>query len=481
MATDFLRKNVLYEAARAKREKAIDLYEGGDRVEKKAEYLIRHPFETDAQYGIRLKGAAYRNFASPIADIFASFVCNGKPQRELPESLQPILPDTDKMGTDADVFFGSIVRLAAAGGIIFVLVDNEGQQGRTIAEERQAGRRLVPYFVSINPDDVYDWHVDNRGLAWAVIHSREVAAAEPFSKPEILDVLTVWTRNAWRRYTCPVSSAVSGAGDTRQGGGPVYSLDGEGRHALGLVPLVPFIFEPVRESPMLGNSVIDDVLSLILRVYRRDSERDKMLFDCAVPLGIINGIDLERQKSFLRASSNILFSSEKDGISGKYLESSGSSFDALRAAIEEDIASIREIALRMVRPLSAVGESAESKEIDRQQLDTQLAVFARRCANAETQCWKVAAAWLGLNVSRDDIKTPYNENYSVKATEAEVKTAFLQLRKDGDISRETIWRRLGMTEEQIEEERALLESETRSGIGPGGAIGEGFRRALTGE
>lgn len=49
----------------------------------------------------------------------------------------------------------------------------------------------------------------------------------------------------------------------------------------------------------------------------------------------------------------------------------------------------------MVRPQSAVGESAESKAIDKTQLDTQLASFARRSGSAEALCWKLAARWLG--------------------------------------------------------------------------------------
>ena len=46
------------------------------------------------------------------------------------------------------------------------------------------------------------------------------------------------------------------------------------------MPLVPFLFEPT--SPMTGLPATDDVLSLILRIYRRDSELDKMLFDLSL-------------------------------------------------------------------------------------------------------------------------------------------------------------------------------------------------------
>jgi hypothetical protein len=410
----YTQKNKLYEGARVKRAIALDLYDGADRVEKKEEYLVKHPFETDKQYDIRLARATYRNFAAPIVDVFSSFICEKRPERTLPSYLDGMLKDVDRLGKNADTFFNDIVRLAAAGGVRFVLVDSEAQRGVTIEEDRSAGRRLMPYFVSVNPDDVYDWRIDEKGLAWAVIHSSEELDRQPFGDPVTVDALTVWTRYDWKKYRGAESAERTESAQSYAG---VYTQDSSGKHSLGEVPLVMFAFEPV--TPMTGLPVTDDVLSLLLRVYRRDSELDKMLFDCAVPLGIINGLDKETQDNFVRASSNVLFSSEPSGINGTYVEPSGNSFRAQREAIDADIASIREIALRMVRPESAVAESAESKSIDKQQLDTQLANFARRCANAEYQCWSLAARWMGQKPGEKEIATPYNEDYDVEVVKEE--------------------------------------------------------------
>ena len=137
------------------------------------------------------------------------------------------------------------------------------------------------------------------------------------------------------------------------------------------MPLVPFLFEPT--SPMTGLPATDDVLSLILRIYRRDSELDKMLFDRAVPLLNVGGVSQEHWD---------LMSTEPGGITAQYVEPSGTAFQAQAEALARDEASVREISLRMVRPQSAVGESAESKAIDKTQLDTQLASFARRSGSA---------------------------------------------------------------------------------------------------
>ena len=207
-------------------------------------------------------------------------------------------------------------------------------------------------------------------------------------------------------------------------------------HQCGAVPLVPFLFEP--RTPMTGNPATDDVLSLIVGTFRRFSEIDKMLFDCAVPLMIVNGLDEKQGGEFIRASSNMLVSSEKDGITATYAEPSGTSFAAQTAFLANDIQQIREIALRMVRPDSAVGQSADSKKLDNAQLDTQLAKFARRCAAAEKRCWMLAAAWLGMkNVADEAILTPYNEDYSEDSTNILDKAFVLELTRLDVISKVT--------------------------------------------
>ncbi len=438
MEQDFEHKHPLYAQARLKRILAMDLYEGGERIEGREHYLVRHPYETDKQYEIRLERSAYRNFAAPIVDVFSSYVCDGRPQRALPQILEPMLEDTDRHQTGADVFFANAVRLAAARGASFILCDMETARGATLADDRDAGRRILPYFVAIDPDDVYDWCIDDRGIAWCVVHAVETVPGEAFGPQQVRDTITLWTRNGWQKYGgAPrlLSSIEDMAPESTLNGNAV--LLSEGLHQLGEVPLVPFLFEPV--TPMTGNPVTDDVLSLILRVYRRDSELDKMLFDCAVPLGIINGLDMKQKDDFIRSSSNILISSNYQGISAQYLEPQGHSFSALREALTSDIQSIREIALRMVRPQSGIGESAESKNIDKQQLDTQLANFARRCANAERKCWELAYKWLnnGQAPKREEVATPYNEDYSVDAMYKLDRMYLLEMLKAGAISNET--------------------------------------------
>lgn len=466
---DYQHKHHLYQQAKARREQALDIYEGGLRVERKEEYLTRHPFETGAQYQIRLERATYRNFAAPIVDVFSSFICDGRPARTLPQALLAMEPDVDRRQGSADVFFSNVARMAAAAGTRFVLVDMEKSAGITLAESLAMGRRELPYFVEVDADDVYDWRLDERGLAWAVIHSRENVPTEPFTEPLVQEVLTVWTRQEWRRLVS-APFALSSFSTS-----PAMTEESAGTHNLGEVPLVPFLFEPV--TAMSGNAATDDVMTLVLRVYRRDSELDKMLFDCAVPLAIVNGIDPDQKEAFVRASSNMLFSSSPDGIHAQYLEPQGASYNALRESLVNDIASIREIALRMVKPYSGVGESAEAKNIDKQQLDTQLASFARRCGTAEGKCWKLAYKWLnnGREPLPDEIITEYNLDYTAQDADRLDRQYLLEMLRNGAISKQTyleLLQKIGALDEafDVEGEIQRLELESKGEEGPKGTL-----------
>ena len=79
---EYTKKHPCFEQNRLRRELAMDLYEGGRciEVEHVKELLTKHPFETQAQYDIRVSRATYRNFAAPIVDVFSGMVCESRPE-----------------------------------------------------------------------------------------------------------------------------------------------------------------------------------------------------------------------------------------------------------------------------------------------------------------------------------------------------------------------------------------------------------------
>lgn len=163
MNSSYEQKHPLYAASFTKRRKAMDLYEGGERIEENRAYLTRHTYESDKQYDIRRAGPRTATSRPPSWTCSPASSTRGGRSVFWPDALRPIEADADRYGMTADAFFADVTRLAAAGGARFVIVDMEEKKGETVAEDRASGRRMTPYFTSISPDDVWDWGMDANG------------------------------------------------------------------------------------------------------------------------------------------------------------------------------------------------------------------------------------------------------------------------------------------------------------------------------
>ena len=457
----------LYPGAASYYDKCETLYDGGEAVNRTARrFLTQHPFEKDNQYDIRLTRAAYKNFAAPTVDLFSSSIMDTSKRegiKELP-SLSPMLQDCNGLNFPPDVFFKGIATRAAAAGARFVLVDmpKAEEEALTVGEAKRQG--LIPFFVDIPARNVIDWGYDSKGaLSYAVIKESHYRSPGPFQKHEEVSTITAWTKSEWQRY-----EALSGTS---------YTLTGEGAHPVGRVPLVPFLYE--QNTPMTGSSVLDDVASLLVRIFNQDSELDKMLFDAAMPLLAAYGLKENEVDTLVRATSSLWRFTLTDARL-EFVEPSGSSFAAKRQQIMDDIDCLREISLRQTRPKGAQVETAEGKRLDNIQLSSQLAEFARNAAASELQCWKFATAWLELGKeATGSIEVEYNQVFDPDALKEKLDALYLELFKESAISRDTLLKQtLGWDDDRVEEEAALLEQNARAGQSSAGSLASIFQQQL---
>jgi len=435
------------------------LYEGNEAIETNKGFLPRHPFESDKQYNIRLKRATYRNFAKPIVSVFSSSIWRKKPNRDIP-GLEKLIDDVDRKGTHANSFFQNIDRKAATSGVQFILVNSskppKNAEIRSLADEKRFNIR--PYFVPIDPLSIIDWGfvedeiTGEEKLDYIVIESLKTTDTGAFQEHKKEIQYKVWTRTNWETYIFDEKDKMIKKLDIP---------DSEGTHPCGEVPIIPCYFEEY--APMVGKSSLSDVARLCLRIFWRDSEYDKSLFDTAIPLLLLKGFDENDRNLFIKSSSNGIWG---DGdCDGKYVEPEGRAFEAVRQALLDDEKSIREIALRMLRPDSKVGESAESKKIDKLQLDSQLGIFAYNCEEAEKKCWELAAKW--LKNSKSKIEVNYNKDFDIDQISSDLVKALMELRNNQDLSRDRLWKVLQQMEFPLGddfdpvEEKTLIENENR--------------------
>ncbi|MGL5474239.1 MAG: DUF4055 domain-containing protein [Citrobacter braakii] len=427
------------------------LYNGGQDVDgpqAARTFLTQHQLEKDTAFAQRVNRAAYLNFAAPTVDLFASSVTDGVDRADIKNvtEFQPIIANCDGSGGSPDAFFNSVVSKAAGVGASFVQVDLPPAIGQASRMDDAKAQGLLPYFVHVPAANIIAWDYSPDGsLEWAVRRDYRVESLGPFSKFVVVKIITLLRKNGWVRYESRDNASFEHV-DTVV-------------HNLGIVPLVPFLYE--EDTPMTGKSVIDDVASNIVRVFKQDSEYDKMLFDAAVPVLAVTGLQEMDDESIVRAS-NYLWGFSGPDVKLQYVEPSGAAFSAKRQQILDNIDAIREISLRQTKPKGSGVESAEAKRLDSVQISSQLASFARSAAAAEKRCWMIAGKYLGVSDSSlNDLVIQYNETFDPDTVRESLTTRYMEMRRNGDLSRETLWKQLGWTDDEITAEKERLAAERK--------------------
>jgi len=413
-----------------------DLYKGGDYIIKKP-YLQRHPFESDAQWKIRKARAVYRNACGPIVKVFNSAIWRKKPERELDTEAMNYFDNVDLYQNNADLFFSWVSKRALYQGISFVLVNATRSTKPLNTQKDYKDEGIRPFFTIISCENLIDWGDENGTLTYICIKDLMVLESKPFQKQESFPILRYWDTKKWAVLKNIENGDIAfiDQDGNKTNYGIVKDEHGnlmEGDHNLGIVPIVPFYFE--REVEMVGSSVLSDIDMLALKMYWKLSELDKAEFDCAVPLLFGSGLTEDEYKGFIKATSNGLFPGNPEAKLG-YIEPGNVSFETIRTTIKETETAIKEIALRMTRPDTAVGETYEAKKMDKQQLITQLAEFSLRCSEKEKRCWDIFNLWLNKS-SKNTIQ--YNQDFDPNEISSELINALDGLNRSNILSKETI-------------------------------------------
>lgn len=451
----------LYSEYKEKYREYNDFYKGGEYIEDNAEYLPQHPYESDKQYEIRRALATYKNHAKPIVSVFSSSIWRREPDRKLPAKLEAHIKDVDGAGAHADTFFLHQNENSAAMGVYFVVVDSplKPEDVKTKEDEINAGLNIRPHFVPVSPLDVIAWGHDGQTLTFVVIKESLVelkAQDNPFEGYNQPIQYKIWYRDRWETYRLTTEA------DGKQG----LSMHDSGNHKCGAVPIIPCYFS--KKYEMTGESCFNDVLSLIQRIYNLENSLDKQLFDTAFPQQEFSGFEPEEIKNYIKSSSNGLVARDPNAHS-RFVEPSGKSYEAISNKISSDEKSIREIVLRMLRPESKQVESADSKKLDKLQLDSILAVFSRSCEEFEINCWKMAGRWMGLSEGElNQIEIKYNDDFDVEKLSDEMIKMLSDMVAKKQLSLSTFWEILKVGEMPLPadfdpvEEQAKIENESRS-------------------
>lgn len=419
-----------------------DHWEGGRALVKKAtEYLPKFQLENEENYS-RRKGRAqrlYHNLVRSAVQVYISQLFRKQPDRTLPDGWDAYVDDVDMMGTKASRFFKHTGQRTFRDGVCFVLVDAPDESllmqppveakplpappkekqpptederpdeqaakepppkpepdakaeptKERISEADAQELRLRPWFERIEAHRVIDWDVERvdtarRGtLNWVVIQDDSFERRLPFQQPEKVTRFRVYTRDRIMFYERR-TRAKEGAQNTSS-----EVLTKDVANQLGEVPLVAFYDEFI--EPMRGATVMDDVALTANALWNSTSVADEAYhYQGFSLLTIVSDADMEELKIGEDRGLRL-----PTGSTAEYLSPSAVPFEAHEKRAREMVERVADLVFqRTSRQLpTAQVESAEKKDLDRQEFVALLEEKAAGFEQAEKQCWQLFARYL---------------------------------------------------------------------------------------
>lgn len=380
-------------------------YFGGERY-RKGNYLLQHPFESDATYKRRKQIAYFYNFCAPVVDIFVSLLYKVPPERnfgslENDPLFEDFRNDADLEGNTFDEFIREAQRYASIYGRISVIVDKPAMEAITQAEATEQGIR--PYLNLITPENITNWTFVRLENGKVVLDS--VHIVEQWGKDNKPEIVRVWTRVGWELFNLK---------DTEDSKGDIIPID-FGTHGLGVVPLVNF-YNKNAITRMSGISDLEDIADINKNIYYLCSDAKEIIENTAFPMLAMPHEKGSEDKKTVGPTNIVGFDPAEPNAKPFWLEAPHSSLPQIHTERSDNIQQIFKIA-----NLSGIKSSGDGKqpwsgialEIENQQRN---AVLSEKADNAEQFENKVLTLWALWEGKEFDGSSTYKDNFSIKDT-----------------------------------------------------------------
>jgi hypothetical protein len=392
MAVNYKNEHPVYKERKEQWAYNAAFREGGKSIEN---YLTQFSLEGRASFTNRLKRSIklYKNLPSAGLQVYSSQLFRIAPERKLPGRLKDMLTNCDRIGTDPQPFMADRVDTAQILGQSYVLVDSTRPlEGSTMAPR--------PYFEAIPTLNVIDWDIevddpDRYGeFNYIVIMDKIRVARGPFQEREEVSRFRVWSPDQWQILL-----------QRDRDREPV--IDSEGENAIGKVPLVPFFDR--RTGPMVGSTIFDAVCRLSDAIWQYRSVRDEAIYYHGIWQLVYNG---EKEiDSFDFGNARAIQIDPGEALS--YLAPPQALMQFYAEVTDELKQDVTDLiyALTGRQLASAQVESAEKRQIDREEFVAILEAKAANFEEAETACWRLANAWAGGNYDETGLEVNYNRDF----------------------------------------------------------------------
>lgn len=232
------RKHPLYRELLPHWEFLGESYKGGRAWFSKN--IFRYMKEGDIEYGDRVKRAYRFNHTREVVDLVNKYLFRAPISRkteDVPEQVKTFWESVNSQGMSIDEFMRIVSLKASIFGRPWIVIDNR----ITGAGEEGEAEGLDLYAYLVPPQQVPDYAFDEAGeLLWVLIEEHYRDDKDPIESTGDVSIrYRLWTRESWHLYAFK-------KGRGAQGG--VWVEESNGRHDLGLVPVIP-----------ANNSVVTDL------------------------------------------------------------------------------------------------------------------------------------------------------------------------------------------------------------------------------
>ncbi|GGO89049.1 hypothetical protein GCM10011348_45890 [Marinobacterium nitratireducens] len=418
-------------------------------------YLPKFPNESDKDYAFRLTSAKYTNVYRDVVEGLAQ-----KPfSREValtgdttPDRVKSIVEDIDGRGNHLHVFAAETFFNGINKAIDWILVDYTRAEGlRTVAEERAAGVR--PYWVHVPADNVLN------------IESEIIEGREQLTLVAILEAKG--RVRTFERDGAAVTWRVEVEDDKGD-----WVLEDEGILTIKQIPMVPFVTGRRKGKAWQFLPPMKDAADLQVELYQQETALKHIKTLTCFPMLAGNGVEPPTDaagnpvpvpvgpQAVLYAPPNT------DGTHGEW-KWIGTDAQTLRFLAEDVAATAKELRELGRQPLTAQSGN----------LTVIAASFASSKGNSAAQAWAMqlkdaleqafvlTAMWLGIE---HQAEVSIFTDFIADDDDIESLTHLREMRKEGDLSAETLWeeskRRGALSPEfTVERESERLLNEVPSG------------------
>lgn len=427
-----------------------DILDGAPSVRAGGElYLPRFAEEGNDDYDYRRKTAKFVGIYRDIVESLAAKPFSKEVQvveKSASDEVRALTEDIDAHGNNLHVFAQRTFFEGVNNAVDWILVDYQNTTGRnlTIADTKDMGLR--PYWVHIRAPNMLAAETAMIKGEEQFVHVRireSVVERDGFDE-KVVERVRVLRREKldggeYGPATWAVYKKVSEARFTKAR----WEKIDEGVLSIGVIPLVPFIAGRRKGSSWQFVPPMQDAAYLQIEHYQAESALKSIKDMCCFPMLSGEGVAPEKEGariSTLRVGPRSVLYAPPDSSgnhgSWKYVEPAAASLEFLAKNIDTIEQQLRELGRQ---PLTArTGNlTVVTTAFAANKANSVISAWALNLKDALERAFQFTAMWLGEEPA---VEVEILSDFDLDIHEDKSLAELLEMRKNGDLSQESLWR-----------------------------------------